>query len=356
MNLSCESKLQCIVIGGGALGLLIADALQSSELVTIRKATVWVVNRRPLSPEVLIHSERQVSPHRLEIPSSSENAHYFCAKNIRNSVQKIVLFFCIPPETVERVFFEWIEALGMKRFEQSIQIVFCNNGVISDKIIKRIRILPQNFSIIRSVFFVGALRKIEKQTTSISWNGGDLVQWGFLSNKNHEKLFFKGISDDHNAINVSDDSGGLESQKETTQETTLGFLKWNFQSEIRKIEFEKFYTNFMLAVGIGRQMKKNKEIFEATTGQFRAQIAEKFAMLWSSWGVTKESLLENLNSTVLRTGENFNSLSVQGVQGKSLTMMHFIELIEDEILESKCIEKFQDLQKLLQSEKNIWGV
>ncbi|NBW82880.1 hypothetical protein EBR21_14110 [bacterium] len=345
-----EMKTYCLVVGGGALGLLLADALHKSEQSVLGRMDVGILNRTKLPTQILMR--RHTDNHIESITSSVFNeAPSSWLQNAKLAgFAKLVLFFCVPPEHTEKVFLEWANAIGHVNGRLPVEFVFCNNGLLSKKMLDHVGRNSKSHSYLRAIFLVGAERRISTDRCEVEWKGGETVYWGSLSTPPPA-----GAHIQPEWLSFLDS----ESQQTTTtavSRSALAYLKWQHEPNILRIERAKFFTNFMLAALTGPRVEKNRRILETSTIEFRRAQAEQFAKLWDGFELTSDFLLENLGATVAATSENHNSLSLQAVRGSSETMKHFIQIVESEIKENRMENHLPGLCEFIRSTKKAWGL
>lgn len=349
MKSADEMKTYCLVVGGGALGVLLADALSQSQRTHSDSTHVLLFNRSPLPKNVVIQCESNGEHHELDVPILS-GSMTDCVQKLRNlAVSRIIVFLCAPPEETEKVFNQWLNEFSATNTNFVVHFVFCNNGLLSPFILKKTLDLNPQFLFYRAIFFTGSVRVIENDICRVLWKGGELVRWGALNKASlsESESLKQCLAERTQAGNVDQNRGHF---------MNVGFLRWQFESDIQKVEREKFFTNFMIAAFIGPRKKKNMSLFQETTEDFRKTIASQFALLWPDNAVTRESLLENLNTTVMATGENYNSLSLQGFSGSRSTFDYFMQIIERDVAQHSNQHQLKELVEFMNTAKIIWGV
>lgn len=344
MNLAATKSTQFVVVGAGALGLLLADSLCQLNQISAQKTDILVVNRRPLPQPIHMRAQANSMAHELAARLLTDSPETVLTSFDARGVSDVFLFLCVPPEHTEAVFFDWLEALHHARLNVPVHFVFCNNGLLSSAILKKISENSEYFSYLRAIFFVGAVRQFETGACTVQWNGGDLIRWGFVQ------------ADRSANANTSRFATSPWLRVTKGEGSMLGFLRWNFEENTTKLEREKFFTNFMLAAFIGPRREINKTLLTKTTVSERAQIARIFENLWAQSGVTAESLIQNLTTTVELTAENVNSLSLQGAQGETSTMCYFLRTLEDDISAHASCNQMQSLTRLIQNARILWGL
>lgn len=344
MNESRLVTTHCLVVGGGALGVLLADALKRSEAVASYGGQVLLVNRSPLPSEIIIVQESNGSQRKCQVNFLNANAQE-CLQKLPPSIK--VVFFCVPPEASESVFLEWLAAARATK-QTSLQFVFCNNGLLSAVTQQNVQSELRHFSFLRAVFMVGAFRELCENQSRVFWKGGARVRWSPLSMQ------------DHRCAELTDRwMGRARSAADGLPEEPLrsvGFLQWQRVDSAHKLEREKFFTNFILAAVIGPHMQPNKTVFEKLSGETLDLLAEDFALLWKGLGISRESLLENLHSTVRATAENYNSLSLQGANGKNSTMKYFFRILNEELSQQRLPQRLSRLADFIDASAKYWGV
>ncbi|MEY3904040.1 MAG: hypothetical protein RL189_3346 [Pseudomonadota bacterium] len=344
MNESGLVTTHCLVVGGGALGVLLADALRGSQELISHGGDVLLVNRSPLPSEILIVEESDGSQRRCLVERWNATAQE-CLEKLPRS--KKVLFFCVPPEASESVFLEWLAAARATK-QQSLQFVFCNNGLLSATTEQNVRLESLRYSFLRAVFMVGAFRELGQNKCRVFWKGGSLVRWAPLSGHNSGSTeltdFWMSHAQPAAAGNANEPL------------RSVGFLQWQRVDSAHKLEREKFFTNFIIAAVIGPHMQPNKTVFEKFSGESLDLLAAEFALLWKDFGISSESLLENLQSTVRATAENYNSLSLQGANGKNSTMKYFFKILHEELSQQRLPQPLSLLADFIDASAKHWGV
>jgi hypothetical protein len=344
---SDDKSCQCIVVGGGALGLLLTNALSQSVEGKSAEPDVRVANRRRL-PKVVISNVVSGQEHVLKVPVSDDPPDALLRQPLIAGASTLSIFFCVPPETTEQVFKEWLNAVETLQSSASVEFIFCNNGLLSPHIRKLVEENSGKYQFVRAIFFAGAVRSFENEVCRVTWNGGHLVRWGKLTEKNDADAKENEDKTSHWSfgwMKVQPDGNGA-----------VGFLRWRFAENLDRLEREKFYTNFMLGAIIGPRMEINKSILSKTSVSERALIARQFEILWAGSTVTESSLQQTLLATVEATAENINSLSLQGAKGSGATMEYFFRIIEEQILAHTQPKQFDVLAQLLQSARKQWGL
>jgi ketopantoate reductase len=345
-----RNAARCIVAGGGALGFLLADGLSQAAECSAFRYDVVVAGRRSL-PKVLISLSGSSGPRPSHIPVVLGTPREILEQSQTEGDSAVSIFLCVPPESTEMVFKEWINAAGNQSLKNSVEIVFCNNGILSAPVRKIISEKASKINFLRAVFFVGAVRIEGDGLCRIVHNGGQLVRWGYLplqhpvSDSGTQESQFQKTSF---WMNRSESSG--------QNSFSTGFLNWKFEENPDRLECEKFFTNFILAAVIGPRAGTNSEIFQKSSDAERTLLAEQFADLWTDAGIQGTSLLENLKETVEATAANINSLSLQGVNGSTSAAEYFFRTVEQKILASGRPERFDELNKFLNSARQSWGL
>lgn len=344
MKESGSVATHCLVVGGGALGVLLAEALHGSNAVASQGRHVLLVNRSPLPSEIFIIQESDGSRRRCAVNRLHADAQE-CLQKLPHS--KKVVFFCVPPEASEAVFLQWLAAARAAQ-QSSVQFVFCNNGLLSAGTLQHVQTESQRYSFLRAVFLVGAFRELDENQCRVFWKGGALVRWSPLSGQ------------DSRCAEMSDfwmgPARSVEAGPGDEPVRSVGFLQWQRVGSAHKLEREKFFTNFILAAVIGPHMQPNKTVFEKLSGEALDLLATEFAILWNGLGVSKESLLENLHATVRATAENYNSLSLQGAHGKNSTMKYFFRIMNEELSQQRLPKQLSRLADFIDASAKHWGV
>jgi hypothetical protein len=343
-----EMKTYCLVVGGGALGLLLADALQKSEQSVRGRMNVGVMNRSRLPAQILMRSLASGKNEILGLAAFHESPSDWLNRPQLATASKLVLFFCVPPEQTEKVFLQWVNSIGQENCRVPVEFVFCNNGLLSKKILDHVGSDSNKYSYQRAIFLVGAERRVSVDLCEVDWKGGETVYWGSLS-----ALSQAGVPSQPEWLSNFNSSSQTSSP---AANSVLAYLKWFHHPRILCVERAKFFTNFMLAALIGPRIEKNGRILEISTSEFRHSLAKQFSKLWNGLGVTSDFLLENLSATVAATSENHNSLSLQGVRGSNDTMKHFIQIIENEITENRMANQLPGLCEFIRATKKAWGL
>ena len=258
-----------------------------------------------------------------------------------------VVFLCTPPELTQDIFFQWLSAFASRFPQREVQFVFCNNGILTPQTLAAIALKQAqqvNLSFIRALFFVGSLRSKEAKKVEVQWTGGRRVIWDFLSHGSQH------------AFELMQNWLGKDFAAESTQVDQLGFMEWQHEGEITRIEREKFFTNFMLAAGIGPNLAKNKTLSQVISEREVAELAEQFADLWQAHRIERDALIQMLRTTVNATSENINSLSYSGAFGNSATMAWFLSTLTEDIRHSTRAEKHLQLTQFLNSVRLKWGM
>ncbi|NBX18606.1 MAG: hypothetical protein EBR09_14715 [Proteobacteria bacterium] len=345
-----RNAARCIVVGGGALGFLLAEGLSQAAEGSAFRYDVVVAGRRIL-PKVLISLSGSGGPRPSHIPVVLGTSREILEQSQSEGYSAVSIFLCVPPESTEMVFTEWIIAAGNQSLKKSIEIVFCNNGILSPSVRKIISEKASEINFLRAVFFVGAVRIEGDGLCRIVHNGGQLVRWGYLPVR-------LPVSDSGTqAAQVHKTSFWMNHSKSSGQNSfSTGFLNWKFEENPDRLECEKFFTNFILAAVIGPRAGTNSEIFEKSSDAERTLLAGQFADLWTDAGIERTSLLENLKETVEATAANINSLSLQGVNGSTSAAEYFFRIVEQRILASGRPEAFDELKQFLNSARQSWGL
>lgn len=333
MNQLNEESFDCLVVGGGALGLLLTYALTEMDSKSVSPRNVFAHNRSPLPAQIRL--DLKLGHERL---FSVDSTHGDPASLLQTRSPKIV-FFCVPPESTESVFNLWLDSiLGKSKVINPVLFVFCNNGCLTPEILARIAKTDSRFAFARALFFVGAMKEKDHSSIVVRWTGGQQVVWGPLKAPNlpHQ--------DTH--------TSRLEQLFQIP--SAIGFLKWQFVNEIFTVEREKFFTNFMLASGIGPRLIQNKSLANFLDDSVIFSLAKQFQILWHSFGVSAEKLQSTLQKTIQDTGDNINSLSFAGAHGNCSTLNWFVKFIQNEILACERGEELRSLQEFLESVRADW--
>lgn len=344
-----ELKTYCLVVGGGALGLLLANSLRKTEQFVQGRMKLGVASRSSLPQPVTVRSTSTGQTETLDVPVDMGTPEECIDRLQMELPSRLVLFLCVAPENTEAVFEQWHDAIGQLQSRRKVEFVFCNNGLLSSNILNKISIDCADFSYLRAIFLVGAERRKAETGCEVDWNGGDLVYWGSLSEVSANNCA-------RQSSWLSEVAGHTQCSGTSVKESFIGFLKWREDPQIMQTERAKFFTNFMLAAIIGPTIEKNGRILEITSENFRKIQADQFGLLWSRHGVTSRFILENLDATVSATSGNHNSLSLQGVRGGKNTMNYFIQTLENEIKESRLDGQLQELCGFIQATKKSWGL
>jgi hypothetical protein len=344
---SGDNAGRCIVIGGGALGFLLASALYQPTQSSSVRPDVVVFSRRPL-PKVVVSSSVGGHNRTLDVPPVvHQPSHVLFQSQIRRNAP-LSIFLCVPPESTEEVFLQWLHLVETFRIKPSVEFVFCNNGLLSQRSRQLVSENSHRYRFIRAIFFVGAVRKFDEDMCCVQWNGGHLVRWGYISGN------MRGASGNSEGTNPHKTSHWMNGHGK--DDFSVGFLDWKFEDYPDRLELEKFFTNFMLAAVIGPHAEQNGTLLDKISEKELLSLARQFECLWTDSGVTETSLLENLKSTVKQTANNINSLSLQGVNGSVSTAEYFFKTIEDQLPAIKQSQKLGVLENFIHSARQSWGL
>ncbi|MEY2988788.1 MAG: hypothetical protein RJB13_2309, partial [Pseudomonadota bacterium] len=258
MMISDVSRTNCLIVGAGALGLLIAAAIKKSQQSDGKNGYVGVFNRRLLPVPVTVQlpdgeNVDMTSCLNTEIPD------WFAHSSARR-----IVFFCLPPESTEVVSLSFLNnAKAIFEASQNVTIVFCNNGCLPRSLISHLE--SEGFATLRALFFIGAVRQESSMGTCVSWTGGNRAVW--------------------NEIVSANPSPVVESQEVLQQLSFLlnsgeRFVDWLRTDNIFAMERCKFFTNFILAAGIGRRKEKNKRLYSRLNSGTLDMTASQCARLW----------------------------------------------------------------------------
>jgi len=323
----------CLIVGAGALGLLLAYALDRSSQENHKTTRVLLHNRTPL-----------VNCIDLELATGNQTKWQLTVETTSptqclEKVNPASIYFCVPPESTESVFMNWLDALErVATPKQPVLFVFCNNGCLSVRTLERISRADSQFSFIRSLFFVGAIREKNQTGCIVRWTGGSRVIWNFLRPPSVEQS----------------SSSAMISGPFTQSSRQLAFMEWSQEKHIFPAERAKFFTNFMLAVGIGPKLAKNKTLSAILEDSIVSLQAEQFAILWEQFGVSADILKTTLQKTIQATGENINSLSLAAFYGNSDTMQSFFEFVTQEISASPRRSELAPMIRFLTTARTAW--
>jgi hypothetical protein len=222
---------------------------------------------------------------------------------------------------------------------RNVTIVFCNNGCLPQSVISHLE--SEGFATLRALFFIGAVRQESSMGTCVSWTGGNRAVW--------------------NEIVSANPSPVVESQEVLQQLSFLlnsgeRFVDWLRTDNIFAMERCKFFTNFILAAGIGRRKEKNKRLYSRLNSGTLDMTASQCARLWQSHGVNENDLKSVLLKTVAATEENFNSLSLAAVHGDDSTMRWFLSFLASEISNVADVADFVQLLKFIENVRDEWGI
>lgn len=336
MMVPSQDRTDCLVVGAGALGLLLAASLKKSVQIGKKKCRVAVLNRRRPPSRVIVHLPDQGCSD-LASCVDIETPDWFL-----NEPAVKVIFFCLPPESTEPSFIDFFEKTkNLLSQSKDVFFIFCNNGCLSENITHIIESDPEKFHAVRALFFIGSVRECHADEWQVRWTGGRRAAWNTIA--------------DHS-------SGGIDQinrlLKSLSFETVAGdrFVDWDVTPKIKVMERKKFFTNFMLAAGIGRTRTQNKNLYSCLSSGTLETMAAQFATLWHLEGVTADELTSVLNATVAATGENFNSLSLAAVNGNDMTMRWFLDCLTFEVSRSAQHADLEALKHFLEAVRDDWGI
>lgn len=323
----------CLIVGAGALGLLLAYALDRSSQENHKTTRVLLHNRTPLvngvDLELATGSRTKWQP-TVETTSPTQ-----CLEKVNPAS----LYFCVPPESAESVFMDWLDALErVATPKKTVLFVFCNNGCLSARTLERISRAGSQFLFIRALFFVGAIREKNQTGCLVRWTGGSRVIWNFLRPPSLERS----------------SSSATIAGPFTQSSRQLAFMEWTQEKHIFRAERAKFFTNFMLALGIGPKLAKNKTLSATLEDSIVSLQAEQFAILWEQFGVSADTLKMTLQETIQATGENINSLSLAAFYGNSDTLQSFFEFVNEEIGASPRQSELAPMIRFLSAARTEW--
>jgi ketopantoate reductase len=335
MNQPTETTTtNCLIVGAGALGLLLAYALERSSQENHKPTRVLLHNRTPLV-NCIDFELATGNKTKVQFAVETTSPTQFLAK-----VNPEIIFICVPPESTESVFLDWLNALeSPATSKKSVLFVFCNNGCLSARTLERISCAGSQFSFIRALFFVGAIREKNPTGCLVRWTGGSRVIWNFLRTPSLEQI----------------SSPALIPGPFAQSPEQLAFMEWSQEKHIFQAERAKFFTNFMLAVGVGPKLAKNKTLSATLEDSIVSLQAEQFAILWEQLGVSADILKTTLQKTIQATGENINSLSLAAVHGNSNTMQSFFEFVAEEISASPRQSELAPMIQFLNAARTNWS-
>jgi hypothetical protein len=337
----------CLILGGGALGLLLHYNLNLAYAQNGHQPRI-VVSSRTIVPESVLCDLGGQNPTPLLLES-----HTGPAQSCLDQFSPDTVFLCVPPEKTEEVFQAWLDAFeASSTTGRQVQFVFCNNGCLSPATLNRLQQTHPRFSFVRALFFVGAMRVVQPAQTLVRWTGGKRVVWDWLRAPFvPEQLpsFLVAAASVPSSAPVASAAGEVNGAP-----VSLGFMQWQREQNIFAAERSKFFTNFMLAAAVGPQLAKNKTLSESFGDSIVSLQAQQFALLWEHHGVNAEQLKSTLLSTAADTGENINSLSYAAVQGKTRTMEWFLQSIDEEMQDSPRQAKLEPLASFLRSVRKNW--
>lgn len=334
MMISEESRTDCLIVGAGALGLLVAAAIKKSKKNNEKIGHVQVFNRRLLPCPVTVslpegEPEDMTSDVQIDIPA------WFT-----DSSSHRIVFFCLPPESTEEVSSSFLEkAKSSCGSFQNINFIFCNNGCLSKSVMRQFE--SAGVATLRALFFIGAVRQEEADGCAVEWTGGNRAAW--------------------NAV-VPGKASSLRSAQEALHHMSFPlssgqrFVGWRQTENIVAMERCKFFTNFMLAAGIGRRKDKNKSLYSRLNSGTLDMAVSQCAQLWNIHGVNESDLKSVLSGTVAATGENINSLSLAAVHGNDNTMRWFLDFLASEIANAADLGDFSQLRTFVESVRVEWGM
>lgn len=336
MMISNQDRTDCLVVGAGALGLLLAASIRKSLQIQRSSGHVAVFNRRPFPGRITVELPGDETVDFTRYVTSELPAWFG-----NNSSQQVV-FFCLPPESTEAFSLSLLEKIKDRHaFGTKTWFVFCNNGCLSEPVINEFSELTGPGALVRALFFVGAVRVVEQNNCSVRWTGGNRVAWNILAS-----------SEDPVARRFADILE-MFSYQMSSGET---FIDWSQVSPINAMERNKFFTNFMIAAGVGRQRERNKNLYNRLNSGTLDVMASQCAKLWQLHGVNENELKSVLGSTVAATGENINSLSLAAVNGNTSTMKWFLDFLTMEVAKSECFNELEPLRKFIEAIRAEWGI
>jgi hypothetical protein len=345
MKQHAKTPRNCLIVGAGALGLLLHRTLLSAHSVSGRPTRIATHNRTTVPEPISIDLGEQAA-----VPIQTES-HSGSVQSCLEKFEPDTLFLCVPPEATEQVLHSWLgalESLGHK--DKPVLFVFCNNGCLSATTLSRLSAAHPRFSFLRALFFVGAMRTLYPDQTHVRWTGGTRVAWNWLRTAAGQEQL------PHFLEPKTEAKGGTRSpvNEPSAEVATLGFMLWQREQNIFAAERSKFFTNFMLAAAVGPQLAKNKTLSDALGDSIVSLQAQQFAILWEHLGVNAKQLKSTLLSTVADTGENINSLSYAAVQGNTATMEWFLHSIDEDLNASHRIAELEPLVSFLRSVRKKW--
>lgn len=334
MMISEDSRTDCLIVGAGALGLQLAAAFKKSIQNQKTHQQIAVLNRRLLTGQVTVHLPDG------ELVDLTGNIQTNVPLWFTHSSSQRMVFFCLPPESTEKASLTFLTNIqSICGTLRNITFVFCNNGCLPDSLL---RVLQTEGAVaLRALFFVGAIRQENSQCSVVNWTGGNRVNWNILlPDRNAPVEHFERVL---KQLSFELSSGEL-------------FVDWRRATDIVAIERSKFFTNFMLAAGIGRRNEKNKSLYTRLNSGTLDMTASQCARLWKIHGVNEHDLKSMLSSTVSATGENINSLSLAAVNGNDNTMRWFLDFLKLEISTSKDFRELQALYEFAENVRVEWGI
>ena len=334
MMISDDGRTDCLIVGAGALGLLVAASIKKSQQNSRRKGHVGVFNRRLLCHPVSVGLPDG------EASDLSSCIHTETPAWFTDSSRNRFVFFCLPPESTEEASLSFLKSTKkICDSFQNITFVFCNNGCLPQSVINAFKAIGA--STLRALLFIGALRREDSSGCTVTWTGGNRAAWNVIIPAPPSSLAFE--RDELQRMSFPMCSGER-------------FVDWLQTDNIGAMERCKFFTNFMLAAGIGRRKDKNKSLYRHLNSGTLDMAASQCAQLWKLHGVNENDLKSVLSQTVAATEENFNSLSLAGAHGNDNTMRWFLDFLEAEISRAADVSDFDQLNRFIENVRVEWGM
>lgn len=324
-----------IVLGAGALGLVLAHELVRAEVVRAaqpqgRSPGSTRASSGPASGGVLIFNRRPLpQPVRVEAFNASdclppEDFTLFLDSQdegtprlaFADGSDPLTVFACSVPGTEKHLLERFFASVDIPA-ARVVDIVLCGNGLVPDDVASHCAALPTvshlRFRFFRALFFVGFMREEDAAGTRARHTGGTRVEWGPWESapqgepesSNHEK------------------GRGVSSPLIACPDVTP-HLHWVESPFIAQVEYCKFFVNLSLALGNGPGLKRNAELDETLPFSERALLAEALVAVApeplrrksdAGPALSVALLLSRLADTVTATAANVNSISLAGARG-----------------------------------------
>lgn len=290
------SSFDYIVIGAGALGLFLSNAIQ----MQFPNANLYIISKSyPNKPIHIFNLKNEQSIFNfLKISFFLNNK----LDKIKLKNRNVIFYICLPPESIDKSFKYIDKIIEKNSTDKNIIIIFLNNGIINYNLYEELKIkysknYKNKFYLIRGIVISGLIREILNDKITIINTSG-------------KKIFFK-FFEENEFVNIISYLPG-------------NYFDWIYSEDVFTIEKTKFLINFILGVYIGPQKAQNLNIFNLLPENEKNEIFMNYCSIFSDAKLTPIFLEKFFNETITTTAKNVNSVSLAWYYGNKKSIEYFI--------------------------------